>query len=171
MATQLTITIPDDLAEKLEYFKASVIPSNVCRDALLAAVSEREEIRQHMTHGEPIRNVVERMRGERLALGVSYYKDGVKAGIKWGKGRRYQDLKAAVILLCRFPDPHELWDDLAKTPCAISEAFHRASRVYDNDRRVPLFEEEIEEPTAEGLAWLHGFSDGVIETWEQIQPS
>jgi post-segregation antitoxin (ccd killing protein) len=140
MAKTLSITIPEDLFNRLQAVKESLNVSGVCQEAIASAV-KIEELRKE--GGDNMEAVIERLREEKKTHAEEYYAEGFEEGLRLGKELDYVTLLNIVM----DEDPFYVLD-------------HLEYEVKDLRADNPRFDEE---------AYVEGMVEGIKEFYMQVE--
>ncbi|MGH8916375.1 MAG: hypothetical protein ACRDZM_17895 [Acidimicrobiia bacterium] len=89
---RLTVSIPQDLHNRLENWRDRLNISKVCQEALERELRRLEELPED---AKALGNLVERLSHEKADGERQWFSQGVSDGMTWARGASYVDLKAA----------------------------------------------------------------------------
>jgi len=169
LTKKITISVPDELHEKMEKWKDSFNFSKVFQDAISEAIQKKENFQKRLTEVSTMEQVIERLKKEKTEAESDYFEQGKGDGLDWAKTASYEDLLYGAT---KFEPINE-----------FSEHFIS----YDPERNEVLgdyFKEIIEENESMGFietmpgnwvpneffnAWEEGWATGIREFWAEIQ--
>lgn len=163
MAKKVTISVPDQLHEKMEKWRKSFNFSRIFQKAIGEAIRKKEEFRKRLGGDETMERIIERLRKEKEEESAIYYEEGREYGIEWAKASHYVSLKVAVEWDPHSgdaPDDEDIRDQL---DLAITED---ENRRFDTDEwhyhRWMTTDSAIKN-------YLIGWHDGVVEFWNEVK--
>ena len=145
MAKQLTITIPDDLFERLQVVKSRFNVSGVCQEAIMTAVN----IEEHRSKENPNQaDVIERLKAEKAEFDE-----------QWGDlGER---------------DGYDIADRLSYEEFIDIETHGLNQRMHETDVLYTLdicFEDTCDDhPGIDKGTYSEGWEKGVRRYWEEVK--
>ena len=156
MATKLTITIPDELAERLEPWRDRMNISKVCAAAIHREVATLEKLPQEV---QLITNLIKRLRREK----AEHYQEGYPVGYE--RGIEY------AIRYARYPEfLHfmEVEAELQRLPPDAHPDFELPVEALEQlaiDRQKSADQAKVIDP----LAYKQGWLAGVMTVWRLIE--
>ncbi|OQX63910.1 MAG: hypothetical protein B5M56_01320 [Desulfococcus sp. 4484_241] len=96
MAKKITISVPDDLYEKMSKWRDSLNFSNVFQKAVSTLIQKKEDFQTRIRQELDQSAIIERLREEKAQSENNYYDVGRKDGLKWAKSAHYDDLQYAL---------------------------------------------------------------------------
>lgn len=96
MTQRINISIPDDLYERLQFFKDTINISKLCQHAIEKEVKKKEDFRKRMKEAPEMQEIIQRLRKEAVEKYDIVYKRAIIDGEEWAKTAHYEDLIAAV---------------------------------------------------------------------------
>jgi len=154
MAQKVTITIPDDLAKRLDPVKEQFNVSRVCQEALANEVTIRELTAKG---NETMEDVVKRLKAEKAQCDKEYFDSGRKDGVTDAKEMSYSDLREVV----------NTFSDLRATD-QTAEIMYRTS-VWDNWLCDQVTEIANDDGAFSYEMYLQGWVDGVLAFWREVE--
>ncbi|MBL7204557.1 MAG: hypothetical protein ISS63_09520 [Desulfobacteraceae bacterium] len=169
MTKKITISVPDDLHEKMEGWKDSFNFSGIFQDAIREKIQRKEDFQQRIEKGGfDMEAAVQRLKAERKAYYGDFYDAGKESGFTWAMNAHYEDLKKALsweVIQATLPEQliygdspikDEAYDIIIDDDLIYDIPLQNFSlSEYANDTRVLNF----------GAGWLAG----VQEFWNQIK--
>jgi hypothetical protein len=159
MSKRISISIPDELQEKMEKWKDSFNYSGICQDAIRQKIQRKEDFQRRLT-GEPeeMEQIVERLKKEKAETEQNYFDDGKVQGLKWAKSSHYENIMVALkwdsldTAMMAMSVHESEWDDFLET--------HVGSVAYGHPVK---FMEDMP------LQWKNGFLEGIREFWDEVK--
>jgi predicted CopG family antitoxin len=96
MARKVTISVPEDLYEKMSKWRDSFNFSNVFQRAISTLIQKKEDFQSRIQQELDQSAIIERLREEKSQSENNYYDVGRKDGVKWAKSAHYDDLQYAM---------------------------------------------------------------------------
>lgn len=81
MAKRLSVSVPEDLFEKLQQYKNTLKLSKICQEALSDAVKKAELVEANNSH-EKFHDLVDRLRKDKKQKSMPFYEEGFRDGIE-----------------------------------------------------------------------------------------
>jgi len=160
MTKKIILSVPDDLAEKMEKWNDAFDFSRIFQDAMSEAIQKKESFQ--------IRDVVARLKKEMGELEGNYYEKGKTDGLEWVKAANIEKLQYALNYV---PMDHRDEVIIAYDPTrdeALGDYFGDVMRADDRMGFVETtFSNSV--PNECFRAWERGWSDAVHEFWEEIK--
>ncbi len=149
MARKITISVPDELYEKMKNWKSSLNFSRVFQNAVAGMILKKETLTSRIRSEIDISSVVARLKKEKIDYEFNITEWGRKDGLEWCKTAHY----------------HELQYALAWTP---RQSPDRDAQL--GDYFALKFEEYKRRLTATGQKaqdWLNVFSEKYVKGWKE----
>jgi hypothetical protein len=96
MVKRTTISIPDELYEKMEKWSSSINFSKEFREHISRVIKNKEELQKKVKGGKEMAEIIERLRREKMENIVDYKKEGYEWGVEWAKKAHYLELRSVV---------------------------------------------------------------------------
>lgn len=158
MAKKMTLSVPDDLYEKMLKWKDSLNFSNVFQRAMSALIQKKEDFQARIQQELDQTAVLERLRKEKAESENNYFDVGKKEGLQWAKSAHYDDLQYALLWI---PDDSPTHDKV------LGHYFQEKINQDDiMDYAVgsdPVCVNEFVK------TYLDGWKEGVVDFWNQIK--
>ena len=151
MSQQVTITIPDALAERLKAVKQRFNVSGVCQDAI-----EREVTKQEFYMKEPkdMEQIMKRLRAEKQAFVKQMRDMGREHGLEAATNMDYADLLAV--------------GEVAESQGDITSAALWGNWLEDSVKETESEAHENGE-AFDREPYLEGWIEGVMEFWQKVK--
>jgi len=95
---KITISVPDDLYEKMKEWKSSLNFSKVFQNAVSLMIQRKEELTYRIKKEMDFSAVVDRLKKEKMDLEFNFTEWGKNDGLEWCKTAHYQELQYALAL-------------------------------------------------------------------------
>lgn len=96
MAKKITISVPDDLYEKMTVWKSSLNFSKVFQDAVSGMIRKKEVLTSRLREEIDFSAVVDRLKKEKIEFECNITECGKKDGLEWSKTAHYRELQYAL---------------------------------------------------------------------------
>jgi hypothetical protein len=88
---RLTVSVPDELHQRLEKWRDRLNVSRVCQEALAREIRRLEEVPHDAV---ALGDLIERLSQEKADAGRRWFAQGVTDAMSWSRGASYVDLRA-----------------------------------------------------------------------------
>ena len=158
MSKKTTISIPDELHEKMEKWKEHFNFSRVFQDAIREKIERKENFQKRLDAGGfDMEATIERLRAERDEGEEILFDEGKNDGLEWAKNSHYSNIRDALKWNPRngdVPDQEELREEI---------------RDMIHDGEYLGFEANSWEMDDVTTKWALGWVEGVKEFWSQVE--
>jgi predicted CopG family antitoxin len=96
MAHKVTISVPDELYEKMAQWRSSFNFSRVFQRTIAGLIQSKEEFQKKLMQDFDLSAVVERLKKEKQETEHSYLEKGKKDALEWLKTAHYKDILYAL---------------------------------------------------------------------------
>lgn len=96
MAQKVTISVPDELYEKMKEWKSSLNFSHVFQNAIFGIIQKKEALISKIRHEMDFSSVVDRLKKEKIDFEFNITEWGKKDGLEWCKTAHYRELQYAL---------------------------------------------------------------------------
>lgn len=93
MSKKITISVPDELHEKMKEWKSSFNFSQVFQTAMLSMIRKKEALQKKISDELDFSSIVKRLKEEKIEFENNFIEDGKKEGIEWCKTAHYSELQ------------------------------------------------------------------------------
>lgn len=159
MAKKVTISVPDELYERMKEWRSSMNFSQVFQRSISNMIRKKEALR-HKIHEElDLANVVERLKREKAEFEANFIEEGKRAGLEWSRTAHYRELQYALGWTPGknpFKDEH-LGDYFSHVLKKQSDRFAITGRMAQK-----RFEEFTDK-------YLSGWKEGVETFWDEVK--
>jgi len=92
VSKKITLSISEELSEKMDKWKDSFNFSKVFQDAMSEAIQKKEDFQARLKGSASMEEIIERLKKERAEVAVDYKEKGKADGLAWAKAASYEDL-------------------------------------------------------------------------------
>jgi predicted CopG family antitoxin len=149
MAKKVTISVPDELYEKMVAWKSSMNFSRVFQNAVSGMIQKKEALTSRIRNEIDFSAVVDRLKKEKIDYEFNIAECGKKDGLEWCKTAHYDELQYA----------------LAWTPYKDPDRDQELGEYFSQ-----MFEAYKKRLTATGQKaqdYLSGFSEKYVRGWKE----
>lgn len=169
MTKRYTVSVSDELAEKIEKFKHVISLSNVFQDAMERRVLQEQKFKNQVQE-DNMEAIIERLKAEKAETEQDFLNDGREYGIAVAKKLHYATLKNIVDSI-----PHNYesnWDpaDILLNEDKVgglAENLKEDLQEFESDGYILLHPNGG--ATESGEAYLRGIIDGIQDFWSEIE--
>jgi post-segregation antitoxin (ccd killing protein) len=166
MVKKFNLSVPDDLAEKIDQrrdYLGSL--SAVFQKAVAEKIKAKEEFEQRLEGDAEMAQIIERLGKEKAALQGNYLEKGREEGLKWGKAASYKELEYAR----RFNpvDKDGLYVPSIPLHDDILGHYFIDALFPDELTNPGMDENELNEFAKQ---WLKGWLEAVADFWAHVEP-
>ena len=171
MSVRFSISVPDDLAERLEKFKSSVNISQVCQSCLAAYCDRQDALLRQSNDDTQDDEIIARWTEERAEDRTAAFTLGYEAGVDFVKTAPYSDVLYAINHLENSLSLSKTYgNSYAGLP--ISDLFQNTilgEFFGHHDIEIGTeFYDDVEVLSYAGASWLEGWFDGATKTFERL---
>ncbi|WP_300673243.1 hypothetical protein [Desulfoluna sp.] len=159
MAKKVTISVPDDLYERMKEWRSTTNFSQVFQRSMSNMIRKKEELRQKIHDELDLSCVVERLRREKAEFEANFIEEGKQAGLEWSRTAHYRELQYALGWRPEknpFKDEH-LGDYFSQVLKKQSDRFTISGRTAQK-----RFQGFID-------TYLSGWKEGVESFWNEVK--
>ena len=159
MAKKVTISVPDELHERMKEWRSSMNFSQIFQKSISNMIRKKEALQQKIHDELDLSSVVERLKREKAEFEANFIEEGKRAGLEWSRTAHYQELQYALGWTPGknpFKDEH-LGDYFSQVLKNQSERFSTTGRMAQK-----RFQGFIE-------TYLCGWKEGVESFWEEVK--
>lgn len=96
MAKKVTLSVPDELHEKMNKWRTSINFSKAFQKTIKSIISKKEDFNKRLLEDINFLDALERLKKEKEDFEENYKSIGKKLGIEWSMAAHYTDLLYAV---------------------------------------------------------------------------
>jgi len=162
MAKKITISVPNDLWDRMNKWRGSFNFSKTFQAAIEKRISEREKFLEERTGGIDMNAIVERLRDEKIEVEGDWLEGGKKDGFDWASEAHYSAVQKAIDMEIDdlgFPEDPDLREHFQNL-FALDEM--ESCVEWNNAYRTNV-------PNEFGDLYIEGWQNGVKEFWNQIK--
>ncbi len=158
MAKKITVSVPDELHQKMTEWRESFNFSKIFQKAVSTMIQRKEEFQTRLRSNIDMAAIADRLRREKLESQSENSELGKKEGVTWARSAHYEELQYALRWL---PEKNPQRDEV------IGDYF---ARLFASSK-------ELLPATPEGNAgsnefvrtFLAGWKEGVDAFWDEIK--
>jgi len=159
MAKKITISVPDDLYEKMKEWKTSLNFSRVFQNAVSGMIQKKEALTSRIRNEIDLSSVVARLKKEKIDYEFNITECGRKDGLEWCKTAHYHELQYALAWT-----PHQHPDQDDELGDYFSDMFEKyKKRIAATGQKaqdwIAVFSEK----------YLRGWKEGVELFWGEVK--
>jgi len=160
MAKKITISVPDDLYEKMTEWKSSFNFSKVFQNAISGMIQKKEDLTSKLRSEIDFTSIVDRLKKEKIDYEFNFAEWGKKDGIEWCKTAHYEELQYALAWIAPYKDPaqdEELGDYFAG--------------MFEKYRKRMMATGKKAQDAVSGFSekYLKGWKEGVELFWSEVK--
>jgi metal-responsive CopG/Arc/MetJ family transcriptional regulator len=158
MSKKITVSVPDDLHQKMTEWRESFNFSKIFQKAVSTMIQRKEEFQKRLRSSVDMAAIAERLRREKLESQTESSEQGKKEGVKWARSAHYKELQYALRWLPeKDPQRNEILGDY------FSDLFAANHDLQPNTPEGKLASSEYVE------TFLSGWKEGVEAFWNEIK--
>jgi hypothetical protein len=155
---KITISVPDDLHQKMAEWRESVNFSKTFQKAVSSLIQRKEEFQKRLRGNIDMAAIADRLRREKLESRSESSELGKKEGVEWARSAHYEELRYALRWLPeKDPQRNEIMGDYF-------------SNLFASNRELQLIAPEGNTGSNEvARTFLTGWKEGVEAFWSEIK--
>lgn len=159
VAKRITISVSDELHEKMKEWKSGLNFSKVFQNAVTAMIRKKESLKNRLMEEIDLPSIVERLKKEKIEFEANILEKGKLDGFEWSKTAHYRDLQYA---LTWHPDDDPLKDE------TLGDYFSHVLEIY---REKLASTGKITQDFFRGFSqkYLKGWKEGVEMFWDEVK--
>jgi hypothetical protein len=154
MTKKVTLSVSDELSEKMEKWKDSFNFSGIFQEAITEAIQRKEDFQKRLKEDPKMNEIIERLRKEKAESEKEWFEIGKTEGLEWAKVSSYDELQ--IVLTA---DGDEIPMDLLNKNDDVNEEWFQ-EQVYDYY--------VLPRDTIADTRFQAGFMRGVREFWKEV---
>lgn len=159
MAKKITISVPDELHEKMREWKSALNFSKVFQNAVASMISKKEILRHKLSEEIDLTSVIDRLKREKMEFESNIVENGKKDGLEWSKTAHYKELQYA---LSWEPNGNPAKDE------QLGDYFSQALKKYT--KRLAATGRQAQNRLNElSRNYLDGWKEGVELFWNEVK--
>lgn len=159
MAKKVTISVPDELYERMKEWRSTMNFSQVFQRSISSMIRHKEALRQKIHDELDLSSVVDRLKREKAEFEAGFVEEGKRAGLEWSRTAHYRELQYA---LGWTPGKNPLADEHLGD--YFSQVLKKHSERFATTGRMA--QKRIQEFTA---TYLSGWKEGVESFWNEVK--
>jgi len=160
MVKRYTVSVSDEIAERIDKWKHKISPSEIFREAMVSEIDKREGFQKRIKEDGTMEAVIERLKKEKERSAENFRNQGREEGARWAKAASYEDL----VYLGNWEYDSENGRDIFSDDF-LGEYFEETFKnhpilkadFYSDDMFSDLGEE-----------WMLGWEEGANEVWSAV---
>ena len=96
MTQKVTISVPDELHERMQKWKGSMNFSRIFQDSISTIIQKKEDFLKRITEDPKMNEIIERLRQEKEKSQNDWFEIGEKEGLEWVKHASYDEIQIAL---------------------------------------------------------------------------
>lgn len=104
---KITISVPDELYEKMQEWKESLNFSKVFQNAVSGMIQKKEALTSKIRNEMDFPSIVDRLKKEKIDFELNVKEWGKKDGIEWCKTAHYHELQYALSWIAPYKNPDQ----------------------------------------------------------------
>ena len=159
MAKKITISVPDDLYEKMTEWKSSLNFSRVFQNAIAGMIQKKETLTSNLRKEIDLSSIVDRLKKEKIELEFNISEWGKKDALEWCKTAHFGELKYALALSPNInPDRDE----------ELGDYFSHMFKKYQ--KRITATGKKAQDALSDfSEKYLNGWKEGVELFWNEVK--
>ena len=158
MSKKITVSVPDDLHQKMNEWRESFNFSKVFQKAVSTMIQRKEEFQKRLRSNIDMAAIAERLRREKQESQTESSELGKKEGVRWARSAHYKELKYALTWLPEAaPQRNEVLGDYFSDLFAASSNLQRIAPENNNESGEFV------------RSFLAGWKEGVEAFWNEIK--
>ncbi|WP_459923563.1 hypothetical protein [Desulfatiferula olefinivorans] len=159
MAKKITISVPDDLHEKMAEWKSALNFSKVFQTAVANMIRKKEALRHRINEEIDLASIIDRLKREKMEFENNVVENGKKDGLEWSKTAHYRDIQYA---LSWHPDDKPDKDE------RLGDYFSQMLTAYS--RKLSVTGRQAQKRLNElSRQYLDGWKEGVELFWNEVK--
>ena len=160
MTKKITISVPDELHERMDKWKDSFNFSGVFQKAMWEAIIRKENFRKRIKEDINMAKTIERLSDEKAESEAIWFEQGKEDALEWVNAANYNEIKLVANSIGDYIPVDEL------------EALHENFSEYLSQTLSHLRENldsELDTDSEEFGLWGKGWMTGVREFWDEFK--
>jgi len=167
MTKRYSVSVSDELAQKIELHKNRLSLSKIFQDAMWSKVTKEEKFQQRLQEDQTVEQVIERLKQEKTRSEDDMFDTGRTDGQNFAKTAHYDELIYA-ISFDPFSENDEVNINVLETDDVLEDYFRDQLEKIREEHQLPVIDEDGD-LTELAVAWLKGWIQGVQDFWDNIK--
>lgn len=159
MSKKVTLSVPDELYEKMKAWKSSMNFSQVFQSAISGMLRKKEELASKIKEEMDLSAIIERLKKEKIEHEFNLLELGKQDGLEWSKTAHYRELQFA---LAWDPNKTPQPDDVLKDYFAQMFESYRQRIAVSGRMAQDLWHCFSEK-------YIRGWKEGVELFWNEVK--
>ncbi|MCD7897633.1 MAG: hypothetical protein LUG50_13320 [Planctomycetaceae bacterium] len=173
MVKRYSVSVSDELANKIDKWKKSINVSQVFQEAMERVIADKEGYTSRLTdYDDSIESIVERLRREKSLEDQTYYNQGKEVGFEWARKASYREIQMAISKKAEVDKNRDKSSGLKKGSLKIGPFKEIISKILQDTAEWQTIQWKFKSESgllpAEAIQWLRGWLDGVDTLWIQV---
>lgn len=156
---KITISVPDELYEKMQEWKSSLNFSKIFQNAISGMIQKKEALTSKIRKEVDLASVVDRLKKEKVDYELNVMEWGKKDGLEWCKTAHYRELQYALVWTS-YENPH-LDEELGDYFSYMLEKYKK--RLMATGKKAQHHLNDFSEK------YLKGWKEGVELFWNEVK--
>lgn len=190
MSQKVTLSVPDDLYEKMQQWKDCFNFSGTFQDVISKEIQRKEDFQKRLTEDSSMESVIERLKQEKQESTVILFDRGKEEALIWAKAAHYELLQIGVNFAeseCYSSSPEEYeidnfekreeWRSYWREVIDRKKLDTCVMKTEDKKLRFGTYGTPIDSPgvplltfeTSRMHIFVKGWSEAVLEFWNEIK--
>jgi gas vesicle protein len=156
MAKKVTLSVPDDLHEKMDKWRSSINFSKVFQKTINSIISTKEGFNKRLNEDADLSSILSRVKKEKEDIEEKYKQIGKKLGLEWSKAAHYSDLIYALKI------------NPTKDPTKDERLGSYFNEIISKDPYLKA-KKIIEDKNTDIIKLISGWKESVNEFWHNIK--
>jgi hypothetical protein len=168
MVKKITISVPDDLHEKMQKWKAEFNFSKVFQQSMTEQIEKREKFFEQLDEDKDMDAIVSRLRKQKEEASMNLFMSGKLAGLDFAKHADWQELQYAL----KWKFPSVLNANLINwNPCQDEILGYYFIDTINDNPGLALKETSPRNyvPSENFIKWMKGWKEGVRDFWTKVK--
>lgn len=157
---KITISVPDELYEKMQEWKSSLNFSKVFQNAVSGMIQKKEALTSKIRNEMDFPSIVDRLKKEKIDFELNVKEWGKKDGIEWCKTAHYHELQYALSWIAPYKNPDQ--DE------ELGDYFSHMFKKYK--KQITASGKKAQDAVIDfSEKYLKGWKEGVELFWKEVK--
>lgn len=161
MSKKITVSVPDDLYEKMREWRSTFNFSKVFQHAMANMIQKKENLQKKISEEIDLSAVIDRLKREKMEFESNIVENGKKDGVEWSKTAHYSEIQYALN-----------WDpETSEHPVKDERLGDYFTQVFNHYReRLAATGRQAQSRLNEmSKKYLDGWKEGVELFWNEVK--
>jgi hypothetical protein len=168
MAKKVTISVPDELHQKMEKWRKTVNFSKVFQEAVSNLIQKKEDFQKRLKVDSNMAEIIERLKREKKEAEEQWFDQGKNDGLEFAKSADYEMLQYALRWETVKEMPGNIIGADPTKDDTLGDYFTGVFENYDGIGFEETFNNQYM-PNRAYCDWETGWKEGVIEFWDEVK--